>query len=166
MAAGPRYMTSARTAQKTPLPTVTRLLHVTQPLPSNGCFYGFTILALGERATIWSHLSTCFYFLRMAARLYIRTLNNVGRGGIRNEKDVCWTQNLHEQLWRLYYWDAWLRVGRPTGRSSSPSGVKILFSSRRPDRLWRPPSFLYNGYWGLFPLGKAAGAWSWPLTTN
>jgi hypothetical protein len=24
-----------------------------------------------------------------------------------------------------------------------------------PDRLWDPPSLLYNGYWGSFPRGKA-----------
>ena len=28
----------------------------------------------------------------------------------------------------------------------------------RPDRLWGPPSLLYNGYW-VFPGGKVAGAW-------
>jgi hypothetical protein len=27
-------------------------------------------------------------------------------------------------------------------------------------RLWGPPNLLYDGYWGLFPGGKAAGAWS------
>jgi hypothetical protein len=35
MATGPRYIALARTAQKTSLPKVTPLLHVTQPLPSN-----------------------------------------------------------------------------------------------------------------------------------
>jgi hypothetical protein len=34
-----------------------------------------------------------------------------------------------------------------------------------PDRLWGPPSLLYNGYRGSFPQGySAAGAWCWPLT--
>jgi hypothetical protein len=45
MAAGPRYIASARTAQKTPLPTVTPLLRVTQPLSSNDCLSGSTVLA-------------------------------------------------------------------------------------------------------------------------
>ena len=31
----------------------------------------------------------------------------------------------------------------------------------RPDRLWGPPSLLYNGYRG-FPEGKEAGVWRWP----
>ena len=33
----------------------------------------------------------------------------------------------------------------------------------RPDRPWGPPSRLCNGY-RVFPGGKAAGAWRWPLT--
>jgi hypothetical protein len=28
-----------------------------------------------------------------------------------------------------------------------------------------PPSLLSNGYQGLFPWDKAAGAWGWPLTS-
>jgi hypothetical protein len=46
-----------------------------------------------------------------------------------------------------------------------PVGSRIFTSSCRPDRLWGPPNLLYNGYWGLFHGGKAAGAWSWPLTS-
>jgi hypothetical protein len=40
---------------------------------------------------------------------------------------------------------------------------------RRPDTLWGPPSLLSNGPMvtrGFSPGGKAAGAWSWPITTN
>jgi len=42
------------------------------------------------------------------------------------------------------------------GRISFPS-------SRCADRLWGLLNLLSNGYRGLFPPGKAAGVWSWPL---
>jgi hypothetical protein len=32
-------------------------------------------------------------------------------------------------------------------------GARIFPSPCRPDRHWDPPSFLSNGYWGVFPLG-------------
>jgi hypothetical protein len=40
------------TAQKIPVPTVTPLLHVTQPLPSSDCFSGSIFLALSKYARI------------------------------------------------------------------------------------------------------------------
>jgi hypothetical protein len=46
------YITLAQTAQRTLLPTVTPLLCVTQPLPSNGCFSGSTVHALSKYATM------------------------------------------------------------------------------------------------------------------
>jgi hypothetical protein len=52
MTADPRYIVSARTAQKTPLPTVTPLLRVTQALPSSGCLSVSTVLVLIKYATI------------------------------------------------------------------------------------------------------------------
>jgi hypothetical protein len=61
----------------------------------------------------------------------------------------------------------WLRAGRPRGRSSSPSKVKkFLFStSSRPAlRSTQPPIQWVPG--ALPQGGKAAGAWSSPLTSN
>jgi len=41
-----------------------------------------------------------------------------------------------------------------------PAGAKKGFfaSPPRPDRLWEPPSLLFNGYRGSFPEGKVIGA--------
>jgi hypothetical protein len=47
-----------------------------------------------------------------------------------------------------------------------PVGSRIFSSANRPERLWGPPNHLSNGYRGSFAGGKAAGAWSWPLTSN
>jgi len=38
-----------------------------------------------------------------------------------------------------------------TVQGSNPSGVEIFRT--RPDRLWDPPSLMYNGYW-VFLGGK------------
>jgi hypothetical protein len=47
-----------------------------------------------------------------------------------------------------------------------PVWSRIFTSPCRPDRHWGPPNLLHKGYRELFPGGKAAGAWSWPLTSN
>jgi hypothetical protein len=49
-----RRIASARTAQKTPLLTVTSLLRVTKPLLNSGCFSGPTVLVLSKYATTWT----------------------------------------------------------------------------------------------------------------
>jgi hypothetical protein len=46
-----------------------------------------------------------------------------------------------------------------------PVRSRIFSFPRRPDWLWGPPN-LWNGYRGSFPRGIAAGAWSWPFTSN
>jgi hypothetical protein len=46
-----------------------------------------------------------------------------------------------------------------------PDGSRIFSSLNRPQRLWGPPNLLM-GTGGSFPRGKAAGAWSWPLTSS
>jgi hypothetical protein len=59
-----------------------------------------------------------------------------------------------------YGLDDW-EIGVPV-----PVGSRIITSPCRPDRLWGPPNLLYNEYRELFPGGKAAGPWSWPLTSD
>jgi hypothetical protein len=43
---------------------------------------------------------------------------------------------------------------------------EFLSSPPRPDRLWDPPILLSRGCRGCFPGGKAAGSWSWLLTSS
>jgi hypothetical protein len=59
-----------------------------------------------------------------------------------------------------------LQAGRPINRDLIPGRDESLFlSSQRPDRLWYLHSLLSSGYRGVIsPGGKAAKAWSWPLT--
>jgi hypothetical protein len=52
-----------------------------------------------------------------------------------------------------------LRAGRSGFQGSISGGGWEFFSSPpRPERLWGPPSLLFNGYQGHFPGGKATGA--------
>jgi hypothetical protein len=46
----------------------------------------------------------------------------------------------------------------------SRRGLEFFSSPQSPERLWGPPSLLSTGYRGLFPCGKEAWTWSWPLT--
>jgi hypothetical protein len=50
-----------------------------------------------------------------------------------------------------------LQFGRP-GFGCAGRGRDSFSSSPRPDRLWGPPSLLFNPYRGTFPGCKAAGA--------
>jgi hypothetical protein len=44
------------------------------------------------------------------------------------------------------------------GRGSIPGKSKRFPSiPHRPDRLWDPPSLIFNRYWGLFPRGVKTG---------
>jgi hypothetical protein len=77
MAAGPK-VSSARTAQKTPLPKVTPLFRVTQPLRSNGCFSGSTVLALSKYATILKiHVVYSLFKRTNSVQNYIECLDSM-----------------------------------------------------------------------------------------
>jgi hypothetical protein len=52
------------------------------------------------------------------------------------------------------------------GRGSVPGRGKICFSiPKHSDRLWGPPSVLFNGYRGLFPGVKRLGRNAAPLSS-
>jgi hypothetical protein len=74
MAAGPHYIASALTAQKTLLPTVTPLLLVTQPLSNNGCF-------LAPQFLLWAnmphYLWSSWRVVKSATTLSLITSQNV-----------------------------------------------------------------------------------------
>jgi molybdopterin biosynthesis enzyme len=59
----------------------------------------------------------------------------------------------------------WLQAGRLRGRSSSPSRVKNFLHVAQTRSGAHPTSYPMDTG-GSFSGGKAAGAWSWPLTSN
>jgi len=54
-------------------------------------------------------------------------------------------------------------MGWMIGNSSPCRSCQYFCSPPRPDRFWGPPSLL--SHQKLFPWGKAAGLWSWSLTS-
>jgi hypothetical protein len=71
--------------------------------------------------------------------------------------------DLIEDLYDLHLgtWDNTVGIGTSyglVGPGLSPFMDRIFFSSpQHPNQLFSSPSLLPNGYWGLFPGGKAAG---------
>jgi hypothetical protein len=62
----------------------------------------------------------------------------------------------------------WLRTGRPRGRRSSPAMVKNFHFSISTTMALGPtyPVGIRSGKGAGAGVGKAAGPWSWPLTSN
>jgi hypothetical protein len=75
----------------------------------------------------------------------------------------CYNHCNKEAEWLSRY-SEWLRAGRQRGRSSSPGRGKNFLHSFTPV-VAHPVSYPI-GTGGLFPGGKAIGAWSWPLTSS
>jgi hypothetical protein len=59
-----------------------------------------------------------------------------------------------------------LRAARPRVGVRVPVRSRIFTSSYCPDRFCGQPNLLSNRYRGSYPWSKAAGAWSWLLTSN
>ena len=62
-----------------------------------------------------------------------------------------------------YVWEA-RRHNRYRYRRQTRKWIFVLFKA--PDRLLEPPNSSPNGYRAPFPGDKAAGTWSWPLTSH
>jgi hypothetical protein len=71
---------------------------------------------------------------------------------------ICWSIPYHSRCYDS-------AVGLVTGYGLDDEGVGVRVPAEEriltpfpPGRFWGPPSLLWNGYRGLFPRGKAAGA--------
>jgi hypothetical protein len=138
-------------------------------------------------------LATIFYSLRFETSHFVPSYDSQGHGGgirprlhtgwiieFTNEFSfITWGEPTREHyLQQFIYWSV-LSVSTEiedssvciaTGyslddRGSIPDRGKRFFRLPCLDRLWDPPGLLFSGYPGLFPGTKAAGAWSWPLTS-
>jgi hypothetical protein len=76
----------------------------------------------------------------------------------------CWIKLMRNIrcLWTGIAQSVWRLATSRTVRGSNPGGGEIFRIG--PERPYGPSSLLYNGYRGLFPGGKAAGACLWPHT--
>jgi hypothetical protein len=89
MTAGPRYIATAQTAQKTHVPTVTPLFGVTLSLPSISCFSGSIVLALNKYTTIG---------------LVFMKNNRSRKGKIVREKETDTNWKPIYDFWNPYCW--------------------------------------------------------------
>jgi hypothetical protein len=59
-----------------------------------------------------------------------------------------------------------LQSGQSSYRGSILGKGKQFYCFPKPsDRIWGRPTFLFTGYQGFFPRGKATVTWSWPLVS-
>jgi hypothetical protein len=112
-------------------------------------------------------MSNCLSLIPLKPGVHLNNVQKSWSYFTQNILRVCYIV----QSVKVVYWNSRdSSVGIATALSRLDDrgvGVRIpvvwrIFSyPRRPDRLWGPPNLLSNGY-----RGKAAGAWSWPLTSN
>jgi len=73
------------------------------------------------------------------------------------------TQQVYRRVFKLTVYTSVLWT---TGFQVPAGATMKLFSlPPRPDRLWGPLSFLFNGYRGSYSKNKAARVWGWPLSS-
>jgi hypothetical protein len=83
---------------------------------------------------------------------------------------------IHVLLWPIYKYRSYQRglgrnssVGTANCYGLDVQGIESQWGRdlpQRPDRPWRQPSLLYNGYRVFFLGAEAASAWRWPPTPS
>jgi hypothetical protein len=87
--------------------------------------------------------------------------------------ELCWTLsivrsklNIHQRRYSAVSIVTGYGLDVQVVRVRVPVRASFFSSPHHPHGFWAPPNLLSNGYWGLFPRGKAARAWSWLLNSN
>jgi hypothetical protein len=68
-----------------------------------------------------------------------------------------WSVFHHSSILVYRSWDSIFSINQTDRSSDAARGKRFLSSPKHPDRLWGPPSLLFNGYWAFYPKVKRKG---------